>query len=250
MTPQHWIQHFEANRQGRPEPDWGAPITVAPAAREKLTRSIEQFQLGDGGGPACLIAWNAEGFRGQSPEMRALVDAWFAEEKEHSRLLLCVVKRFGGTPIQGHWSFSCFLLCRRWLGVRFELTVLLLTEIASTGYYRLIQRHCADRALRQTATLILRDEAGHILFHCDRLVTEGRAFAPARAAWFRALGHLAATMLWVNHGPALVAIGASRNEFYGEVRRELTRFLTRHRMALQARRAVPPAAPPGPVEQA
>jgi hypothetical protein len=41
------------------------------------------------------------------------------------------------------------------------------------------------------------------------------------------LGLGAATMLWVNHAPALEALGATRDEFYREVRRELSRFVLR-----------------------
>src|SRR5207253_2662448 len=79
---------------------------------------------------------------------RPPVDLWFAEEREHARLLGAAVARFGGRCIQGHWSFTAFCLTRRWFGVRFELTVLLLTEIVSTVYYRLLRRHGQDPALR------------------------------------------------------------------------------------------------------
>ena len=128
-----------------------------------------------GGGPASLIAFDAESFRDQSDVTRQLVDLWFAEEKEHSRLLSGAVARFGGTPIDGHWSFWVFCQVRRWLGVRFELTALLLTEIVSTAYYRLLRRHGEDTALRQMCRLVLRDEAGHVAFHRDRLARQSAA---------------------------------------------------------------------------
>src|SRR5205823_5296636 len=140
-----------------------------------VLRSLQQFQLGDGGGPASLIARDAERFRGSTPQMRALVDAWFTEEREHSRLLGCAVDRVGGKRINSHWSFTAFCHCRRILGVRFELQVLLLTEITSTAYYRLLQRHSPIPALAAMCALILRDEAGHIAFHRDRLGAVGRS---------------------------------------------------------------------------
>jgi hypothetical protein len=194
-----------------------------------LLRSIEQFQLGDGGGPACLIARDAERFRGRSGARREVVDRWFAEEKEHSRLLGGLVDRFGGRRITGHWSFTAFCWSRRWFGVRFELTVLLLTEIASTAYYLLLRRHTADPAVRDVCRLILRDEAGHIAFHRARLAAAGRRYGRAWGAVFRALGLAAATMLWVNHAPALRAVGGTRREFYREVWGELSRFARRLR---------------------
>src|SRR5580700_1450455 len=135
MNHAKWINHFTRNRLDRPEPDWSAPINIAPEVFAPFLKSLEQFRLGDGGGPASLIAHDAERFRGRTAEMRAIVDLWFREEAEHARLLGCAVDRFGGRHITSHWSFSAFCLCRRWLGVRFELQVLLLTELVSTAYY-------------------------------------------------------------------------------------------------------------------
>jgi len=227
-----WVSHFHANRENRPEPDWTAPITLSDAVRAPLLRSLEQFQLGDGGGPACLIALDRERFLAGSEGTRELVDLWFAEEKEHARLLMGAVRRFGGRCIDGHWSFTAFCLTRKWFGVRFELTVLLLTEIVSTVYYRLLLRHGDDPALRSMCRLILRDETGHVSFHRDRLARQARGGAPfgiVRAGWFCALGLAAATMLWINHARGLTALGATRREFYHEVRRELSLFLARLR---------------------
>src|SRR5262249_20639785 len=152
-------------------------------------------------------AYDAECFRGQTNQMRTVVDQWFAEEKEHSRLLGRLVERFGGKPIQSHWSFTAFCFCRRVFGVGFELTVLLLTEIVSTAYYRVLRRHADDAAVKGACALILRDEAGHVAFHRDRLSSEmemeqGR-FGIFQRNRFRCLGFAAATMLWVNHGKCL-----------------------------------------------
>jgi hypothetical protein len=169
-----WLEHFRRNREKRPEPDWKAPITLSREVVQPLVRSLEQFQLGDGGGPASLIAWDAERFRSSSEGTRTLVDLWFAEEREHARLLAGAVARFGGRCIEGHWSFTAFCLVRKYFGVRFELTVLLLTEIVSTVYYKLLRRHGDDPALRSMCQLILRDEAGHVAFHRDRLAQAAR----------------------------------------------------------------------------
>ncbi|HEX4644353.1 MAG TPA: hypothetical protein VH598_01965, partial [Verrucomicrobiae bacterium] len=128
-----------------------------------------------------------------------------------------------------HWSFTAFCLCRRALGVRFELQVLLLTELVSTAYYRVLQAHSPDAPLAEMCGLILRDEAGHVAFHRDRLADTGRSPLGLRGIlWqtqFWVLGHAAAAMLWANHGRCLTAIGGSRAEYFGEVRRELGRFI-------------------------
>src|SRR6266550_4869894 len=229
MNHAKWIAHFTSNRNHRPEPDWTAPVNVSAPLLAPVLRSLEQFRLGDGGGPAALIAYDAEGFRSSTAEMRVIVDAWFAEEAEHARLLGCVVRRFGGRIITSHWSFTAFCLCRRVLGVRFELQVLLLTELVSTAYYRVLRLHSPDGPLAAMCGLILRDEAGHVAFHRDRLTAAGRSpLGLGGALWqgqFWLCGHTAATMLWMNHGPCLTAIGGSRAEYFQEVNWELQRFV-------------------------
>lgn len=230
MNHARWIDHFRRNRLNRAEPDWHAPNSVPPRMLKPFLSSLEQFRLGDGGGPASLIAYNAQNFRGSTEAMQTIVDLWFAEEAEHARLLGCAVRRFGGRIITGHWSFTAFCLCRRFLGVRFELQVLLLTELVSTAYYRVLRAHSPDEPVARMCDLILRDEAGHVAFHRERLADAGRSSVGISGAFwqaqFWALGHAAATMLWVNHGPCLTAIGGSRAEYYREVRRQLGRFIT------------------------
>ena len=198
----------------------------------RVLPSLEQFQLGDGGGPACLIAHDAERFRGRSADIRLLVNLWFAEEKEHSRLLSCAVRRFGGRLIRSHWSFTAFCLCRKVLGVRFELQVLLLTELVSTAYYRVLRRHINDVAVQGMCSLILRDETSHVAFHRGRLADEryqGTATVHGLiwALQFWLCGYGAATMLWINHGRALEAIRGSRAEYFREVAFEISRFVRR-----------------------
>ena len=61
-----WIKHFEENHREQPEPDWRAPITLDLHTIAQVLPSLEGFQLGDGGGPVCLIAHDAERFRGKS----------------------------------------------------------------------------------------------------------------------------------------------------------------------------------------
>ena len=224
-----WIKHFTDNRKHRPEPDWAAPVHVPPAVLQPLRCSIEQFRLGDGGGPASLIAHDAEGFRSRTEGMRSIVDMWFAEEAEHARLLGCAVKRFGGRIISSHWSFKAFCRCRRMFGVRFELQVLTLTELVSTAYYRMLRHYSRDGPLAAMCELILRDEAGHVAFQRDRLASGGRPHPRWRGLLWRIqflfCGYAAATVLWANHAPCLKAIGGSRREFFGAVTRQLMRFL-------------------------
>lgn len=224
-----WANHFVRNGSNRSEPNWEAAKSLSPERIRKLLPSLQQFEIGDGGGPAGLIAFNAEAFRSAGPEVRLVVDAWFAEEREHSRLLGCAVARFGGELISAHWSFAAFCLVRRLMGVRFELQLLLLTEIVSSAYYQVLKRRCYDQALEEMCALILRDEAGHIAFHLDRLAAADESvLGMRRKAWesqFWVMGYIAATLLWVNHGPCLAPLGARSSEYYREVRDGISKFV-------------------------
>jgi len=229
MNANKWIRRFEKNATNRREPDWGAPVELQGSALRKLCKSLQQFQLGDGGGPASLIGWNREDYLSGEPQMRQLIDLWFNEEKEHSRLLGAALKRFEVPQINGHWSFSLFCGMRRFLGVRFELEALLLTEIVSHVYYKMLHHHVGDPAVRGMCALIIRDESGHIAFHRARLAGEiggdGRQAVLGRAWLFRLRGLMAGTVLWVNHRGALRELGAGDAEFYQGIWKGMNRFI-------------------------
>lgn len=234
MEMDNWINHFRQNRKNRTEPNWEAPFPLRnhPEKNRELVRSLEQFQLGDGGGPGYLIAWNLNRYFTKYPAMKELVDLWFTEEKEHSRLLGEAVERFCGTPIERHWSFSVFCLVRRFLGVRFEFYALLLTEIVSNNYYKMLRKYSTDPALRQMCDLIIRDETGHIAFHRARLAFEMDGKARLGSGWavmMRLLALAAGTMLWVNHNRALQQFGATTFEFYLNFLDETERFIRKTR---------------------
>lgn len=226
MNYARWIAHFETNRQNRPEPDWEAPFEMPEPKRRLLAASLAEYQLGDGGGPCQLIARDAENYRGTAAEAGRVVDLWFAEEREHSRLLSCAVRRVGGTFVTETFAFRMFCRLRRWMGVQYEMLILLLVEIASTGYYRVIRKHAGDAPIAEMCRLILRDEARHIDFHRDRL--SSRYLHGVSGFWrlqFRLLGRACAWFLWMGHGRALRAIGGTRQELFTQIERGMTRFL-------------------------
>lgn len=240
MNVQRWVKHFEKNGRNRPEPDWNSPLGVSGKPLEKLRKSIQQFQLGDGGGPAYLIAWDREKYL-CDPSTRQVIDLWFKEEREHSRLLGGLLKRLGGKQIKSHWSFELFCGLRKFLGFQFELQALLATEIVSHVYYKMLRKHGRDQALREMCNLIIGDEAGHIAFHRSRLAQEGvqweKHYGARWAMFFRLRSVSAGTVLWINHRGALLALGASDIEFFRWIWRDANAFingLRRERLLLGA----------------
>jgi hypothetical protein len=235
MNYRRWIAHFHANRLNRPEPAWDAPLALSEPARRGLAATLAEYQLGDGGGPCRLIAADAESYRGSTAEATQVVDLWFDEEREHSRLLGGAVRRLGGTFVETTFAFRLFCRVRRLLGVQFEMLVLLVVEIVSTGYYRVIRKHCGDTPVAEMCGLILRDEAQHIAFHADRLAA--RLQGPPASWWrlyFQGLGYACAAFLWLGHGKWLAAFGVPRAEFFKHVRSGLHVFLRRLRQRTAA----------------
>lgn len=227
MNTTTWIAHFEKNRRNRPVPDWDAPFTLPEGKRAHLARSLAEYQLGDGGGECRLVAHDAEKFRGSQAEMDRLVDLWFDEEREHSRLLAHAVRRVGGKFVTDTPAMRLFYACRRAFGVQFELLVLLIVEIVSTTYYRCIRRHVGDEPLAAMCRLIIRDEAGHIAFHRARMASAHPGGVGTLWTFcFLALGLACATFLWLGkNGACLRALGTTGAEFFHHVASGLHRFL-------------------------
>ncbi len=229
MNLRKWIHQFgTVNRLHRPEPDWGAPRALDERRRAALAATLAQYQLGDGGGPCRLIARDAEILRAADGEIREVIDLWFAEEAEHSRLLAGAVRRLGGTFVTDSFAFRLFNRCRRAFGAQFEMLVLLIVEIVSTAYYRIVREHCGDEPVRQMCRLILRDEAGHVTFHRERLAS----LHPAGPSilWtstFYLLGAACAVFLWLSHGRWLRPLGATARELFAMSGRGLVQFRRR-----------------------
>jgi hypothetical protein len=234
MNLTKWIHHFgTANRLDRREPDWDRPLVIDERKRAALAATLAQYQLGDGGGPCRLIAHDAERLRSTDGDVKKVIDLWFAEEAEHSRLLGEAVRRLHGTFVEDSFAFRLFNRCRRVFGAQFEMMVLLIVEIVSTAYYRLIRKTCGDEPVRQMCRLILRDEAGHIAFHRERLSACHPDGMPR--AWsfaFHALGAACAGFLWLSHGRWLRRLGVRSHELFALSRQGLVHF---HRRLPEAR---------------
>jgi hypothetical protein len=230
-----WLNHFEENRLHRAEPDWHRPTPFPGHVTVPVARSLAHFQLGESGEGSTLLT-EARRTWADDPDYVAALKLFVAEEQEHARLLEHLVARYGGTLVTSHWTHRCFQTLRRALGVGFEIQTLLIAEIIGTVYYRLL-RSTGDAVLRQVCELMLRDETPHLRFHADRLaVSQLRWSAGRRALWtaqFRLLFRAAVAAAWVDHRPALRALGISRRLFTGEARCEARGWLLRRRALAQ-----------------
>ena len=230
MDSLSWRRYFETNRLNRPEPDWHLPCGTDDATGAKLARSLSHFQLGESGEGSFLLA-EARRAHPEDPDYLESIVLFIQEEQEHARLLAHLVARFNGTLITGHWTHVCFRHLRRALNLQFEIQILLIAELIGTAYYRMLHAHADDVVLHQVCALVLTDEARHVQFHHERFTDWQAHWLPLQIALWRAQFQIlflaVARVAWHDHRPALTAVGATRNEFLRQARRECAAFLGR-----------------------
>ena len=228
MNSELWLAYFHQNQLHRREPVWNAPPSMPPTVARHLARSLSHFQLGESGEGKFLLAEARRSYPSDFAYCQAL-DLFIKEEQEHARLLGHLVARFGGSLIRLHWTHFLFRLLRRALSVHFEIQILVIAELVGTAYYRLLERYSSDAALAEVCALILRDEGQHVAFHAERCrANQARSLPIEYAAWaaqFQLFLVVAAHVAWTDHRPALMALGATRAEFFSETRREAIAFL-------------------------
>ena len=226
MNSSSWRNYYELNRLNRIEPQWHTPCALPAKLRHELAVSLSHFQLGETGGGTFLLQQASK--KTDADDLAAL-DFFVQEEKEHARLLACMVRRLGGTLIQRHWTHRLFKIVRRAGGFRFEIQMLLTAEIVGTAYYELMKERMTDPALHAALGLMLHDEAGHVAFHLDRLRLRWREYLPLeRVAWalqFQILVLVALRVAWLDHGPCLRVLGYRWVDFAREGRQVAIQFL-------------------------
>jgi len=228
MNSRQWLAYYLNNKNNRPEPKWNLPSSLDSVTQSVIARSLSHFQLGETGEGKFLLA-QADAQVPDDVAYREALRLFIAEEREHARLLERLVLRFGGKKIQRHWTHALFRTARHALGFKFEIQILVIAELVSTAYYRLLQARTRDQVLEEACALILNDEARHVDFHADWFGQfQARLLPLERAIWnaqFQLLFAAAANVAWIDHRSCLEACGANRSQFFHEARRECIRFL-------------------------
>jgi hypothetical protein len=226
MNTSSWRRYYEINRLNRIEPEWETPCLLPEAQRRELAISLSHFQLGETGGGTFLLSHAS---KETTVDDLAALSLFVAEEKEHARLLACLVRRLGGTLVERHWTHRLFKIARRAGGFRFEIQMLLTAEIVGTAYYELIKSRVDDPPLQAALGLMLHDEEGHVSFHLDRLRLRWREYLPVeRTAWalqFQVLVLAALRAAWMDHGTCLKMLGCQWRDFSRQGRLAAIRFL-------------------------
>lgn len=214
-----WVEHFRTNRESHAaleaRADWAAESTLSRRDQAALVHSLQRFELGEGGDGEHLLR-KAE--RRASPARVEALRLLIAEEQAHSALFARGLRYFGAPRLGSHWSDAAFTRLRRALGLRTELMLFLVAETVAMPYFVALSRFEGDEVVRTIGLRIALDEGHHIAFQVDQLrhgfreLSGGLRTVVFAASWVIAVG--AATVVAVDHGPALRASGMSRRRFW------------------------------------
>ncbi len=217
-----WSEHFRRNRADRLKiPMHGAPA-LTPTQRECVAVSIAEFELGESSEGKHLLGYARQYAQRTGDEEYARAMAFFiAEENEHARYLRRVMELERMPRVSRTAADSVFRHARKLGGLELSVMVLVTAEIIAQVYYRGLRDATASPALRAVCRRILRDEAHHIRFQCERLAMIRRQRS-ALTRWRRLRAHetmmlAAIVVVWRNHGPALRLGGFTFTRFRRQV---------------------------------
>lgn len=213
MTNARWVEYFEANANRETRLPFDLPVTLSPAVRAPLVRTLQRFHLGESGEGTYLKRWAKA--CGDADYCRA-IDLFVAEEQTHSRWFGLLLERLETPPLKGHWSDVAFTIVRRMGGLHFELMTFLVAEVIGKRFFAALGSNICCPLASAIFQQVVRDEAAHITFHIGTLQ---RAFARqtplqrrfSLAVW-RGVLHIALGILCHDHATLLRQLRISRRQ--------------------------------------
>jgi len=226
---QSWHDHFLHNRESQRPLPWDDPYHLNAEERRRITRSIQQFQLGE---------WA----RGRGLRQRAAVHPIFAsdtffqsamqlfieEEQGHSMLLGRFLDREGIPRLKQHWVNGTFRALRKLAGLEVCVTVLVTAEVLAVPFYRALRDATRSALLASICAQLLRDEAHHLKYQALTIGLLRRQVSPRmcaiRTVLHSGLFHGTALILWRQHHPVFRAAGWNFQRFWREARYSFVRL--------------------------
>jgi hypothetical protein len=174
--PSPWRHHrafFERN-QSRALPQ--VPATFAPCepATEALARVLARFQLGEAGEGRVAREIHRVRLAGIDADYRRALELFVKEEGRHARILAALVRGLGGSLLTHKTSAHLFRWCRRLLGLRFKMLVLLVAEVVGGEMYATLARQARWPVVVAALEQISVDEGHHLVFHSNFLRGQAR----------------------------------------------------------------------------
>lgn len=239
---QKWFTHFSLRSMTAlyVSPVWSAQLT----GREKatITKSIQQFQLGEGSKGQRLLDRGRRYARvADDPFFAAALALFIKEEQQHSRYLAAFMESQGIPRVARHWVDTAFRRLRGLAGLELSLTVLVTAEIIAIAYYRALRDSTGSATLKMICRRILEDEAAHLRFQASMLGRVSARQSPARqratAKLHRRFMQATIALVWVEHRSVFEAAGYNFRRFREET---LSEFCEWQSLRLQTARSYAP----------
>ena len=214
-----WCAYFRVNAALPTGVPWESEARLTASERRAVAASIQEFQIGESSeGRHLHAAARAYAARTGDHAYVAAIEAFIREEQRHARELGRFMDREGIPRRSRSWPDVVFRSLRRGAPLETTVAVLLTAELIAQVYYAALHDATRSPVLRALCEGILRDEAAHVRFQCERLamLRAGRtrgAVRRARAAQ-RVLFAGAVLVVWWGHRAALVRGGLSLRGYW------------------------------------
>ena len=224
-----WYGHFLRQSESQFALPWPDSYMLCDAERRLISRSVQQFQLGEWARGRGLV-------RRASSHSLLSIDRWFlsslelfiAEEQCHSRLLGRFLDRERIPRLNNHWVDRVFRQLRKLAGLEVCVMVLVTAEVLAVPFYQALRDATRSQLLRSICKRILCDEAAHLDYQALTLGLIRRPLSN-RARGIRVLCHsilfhCTALLLWQQHHVVFRAAGWDFRRFWAQARRGFARL--------------------------
>ena len=216
-----WLNYFRRNAESLSPIPWEVGAELSTEGKKAIAKSIQAFQLGESSEGRHLQrsadVWakqNGDSYYGEAIRM------FIKEEQRHAADLGRFMDINGIDPIGKAWTDTLFRCVRRLAKLELSIMVLLTAEIVAQVYYVALRDSTNSTILRSICEQILRDEAEHVRFQCERLAIMARTYNCARLVaryGFQRFFMLATLpIVWASHRHAYRAGGFSFDRFVSE----------------------------------
>jgi hypothetical protein len=182
-----WCDFFHGKEKHLIRHPWESAPRLSPGEKRLVAKSLQEFQQGEGlEGKHYFRVVAIEARQSGDPQYAEAHRLFMQEEQRHARDLGAFLDREEIPRLSADSQRNSLF---RYLGSRggFELTasIILQIEIIAQAYYAALAAATSSPLLRSLCVQIMRDEAMHVRFQCQRL-----AYVRRRRS---------APVLWVTH---------------------------------------------------
>ena len=214
-----WIAYFERNAATLIDMDWDEEYPLSRDERDRIARSVQQFQLGESSEGNHVLA-QARRYADSTGDERYVpaLKLFIKEEQRHSQYLGRFMQAQNLPLAKLDHVDSIFRFLRRAFNLELSVMAMLTAEIIAVPYYKSLSAATKSNLLRQICRQLLRDEAQHLQFQLEIL----GQLRDQRSRITNALMHMAhrtllmgaVLVVWRQHAPVLNSGGYSFCKFW------------------------------------